>query len=40
MKVLITGSSRGIGFVIKQKFINEGYTVISPTRDGGYSYTV
>ena len=33
MKVLITGGSRGIGFAIKQKFINEGHTVISPTRE-------
>jgi len=32
MKVLITGGSRGIGFAIKQKFINEGHTVFAPTR--------
>ena len=32
MKVLVTGGSRGIGFAIKQKFINEGHTVFAPTR--------
>lgn len=32
MNVLITGGSRGIGFAIKQKFINEKHTVFAPTR--------
>lgn len=32
-KVLITGSSRGIGKAIAQKFVSEGYEVLTPSRE-------
>ena len=32
-KVLVTGGSRGIGKAISDRFISEGYSVITPNRD-------
>ena len=34
MKILITGTSRGIGKAIAEKFLSEGHEVIGLDKDG------